>query len=174
MPGLTCELSLWWYFYSRETFGTFSDPFCFVINRKLTCGIKKQSAKFGRWKWLWSTIFKHKIKNQRISSMTHTVWVIMYESLFMIPGQKAKIINNTAVAILIIRGRGTGTAVLGRRRTPDGEGRRTEDFLRLRPPQGRIWTWTLRIFPKRTKADGERTSFVRFKDGFGRRTGKIS
>ena len=35
------------------------------------------------------------------------------------------------------RGRGTGTAVLGRRRTPDGEGRRTEDFLRLRPPQGR-------------------------------------
>ena len=35
------------------------------------------------------------------------------------------------------RGRGTGTAVLGRRRTPDGEGRRTEDFLRLRPPKGR-------------------------------------
>ena len=35
------------------------------------------------------------------------------------------------------RGRGTGTAVLGRRRTPDGEGQQAEDFLRLRPPQGR-------------------------------------
>ena len=83
------------------------------------------------------------------------------------------------------------TAVQGRRRTPDGEGRRTEAFLRLRPPQGRkrtadrqlfvssgqrrtldggvrppqerIQTADAKTFPKRTEADG-----------FGRRTDKFS
>ena len=62
------------------------------------------------------------------------------------------------------RGRGTGTAVLGRRRTPDGEGRRTEDFLRLRPPQGRIWTADRQLFVssgQRRTPDGD---FVRLED----------
>ena len=39
--------------------------------------------------------------------------------------------------LVMNRGRGTGTAVLGRRRTPDGEGRGTEAFLQIRPLQGR-------------------------------------
>jgi len=43
------------------------------------------------------------------------------------------------------RGRGTGTTVLGRRRTSDGEGRGTEAFLRIRPlqvvPLNRRWSF---------------------------------
>ena len=45
--------------------------------------------------------------------------------------------TKTELSSIWIRGRGTGTAVLGRRRTPDGEGRGTEAFLQIRPLQGR-------------------------------------
>ena len=55
-------------------------------------------------------------------------------------------ISKDEFILVMSRGRGTRTAVLGRRRTPDGEGRRTEDFLRLRPPQGRKRTADRQLF----------------------------
>ena len=45
-----------------------------------------------------------------------------------------------------IRVRGMRTTVLGRRQTSDGEGRRTEDFPRVRPPQE--WKRTVDPFTK--------------------------
>ena len=53
----------------------------------------------------------------------------------------------------------------GRRRTPDAP---SSSASRTDSDRGRS-----NIFPRRTEADGGRTSFVRFKDGFGRRTGKF-
>ena len=59
------------------------------------------------------------------------------------------------------------TGVAGRGRTPGVEGRRTEDFLRLRPPQGRKRTADRLTFVRSGRGSGE---LVRLKDGFGRRT----
>ena len=86
------------------------------------------------------------------------------------------------------RGRGTGTAVPGRRRTPDGEVRRTEDFLRLRPPQGRKRTadrltlvrsgrWRTRdggVRPPQGRIRTADRTFLFEPDGAGHRTGSSS
>ena len=73
-----------------------------------------------------------------------------------------------------VRGCGTGTAVLGRRRTPDGEGRRADNFLRLRPPEGRKRRANRQLLSQANRGGRRTGEFVRPKDGFGRRTGKIS
>ena len=66
------------------------------------------------------------------------------------------------------------TGVAGRGRTPGGEGRRTEDFLRLRPPQGRKRTADRQLFVSSGQRWTPDRGLVRLKHGFGRRTGKIS
>ena len=67
----------------------------------------------------------------------------------------------------------SSSGVAGRVRPSwDGGGRRTVNLFH--PPQGQIRTADAKQIPGRTEADGGRNPSVSLKDGFGRRTGKIS